>query len=690
MDISSGDVCLLGALPTPPSAIRTRSEARELHAQHFADDGIDAKLRAIKKARKYSSENTSPHSEGDAGLGSSYLVSTTESDFADETKGQSEMRDDVSGFLVVAANLRSAHQALALSATETTMVKEACDSLLKPIMAPLDGVMDSCQVPSDVACDEEQQDIYDEACPNDTESQTSDASPPMSEQGSALATTLHALAEATQQARSAKMALHAHFDESGRTTPPQFHLVSEEIQAVKDADQERKADQERPGDTGGRNSALLAGLDMDAGKVSKWGDVFEALESFAVAAGGLLHFAVQQRLSWRRVYLFVGWEHRETPPPSVVRAHTDQVHFLRSPRVWAAFIESLCSSGKSLKWKGSCKSQRKVTCLTLALVTRLLDPRVVDTTIRHIASKLAVLSQTALVELCSYMVALGKPAVSEVLKETLGNRLSKVPFPYLTEESNVIGVRALVDSVGCQIEATRMELTVYHYGELALRDVTPGALLVMDDVSTLLGGPGSEVPMWKTGLEGPSSLFATDICDQLLRFYLLRTLVAVADGYPLGEIKGNLAPSHFQTTTDEYALPPPGVGIGDAFFVSYDMSGGVVTEPVKRADYSALAEFPPVPGGAVVVVCFRYESRRTFRCTSPECSFQTNAFTCNWNFLCMHGLSHASRISQARNVGVATALSYGEKETLTVSNDPPVVGIRNRTNDSSEFAASSR
>lgn len=282
----------------------------------------------------------------------------------------------------------------------------------------------------------------------------------MSVQESALATTLHALAEATQQARSAKVALDAHFNESGRTTPPQFHLVSEEIQAVKDADQERKDDQERPGDTGGRNSALLAGLDMDAGEVAKWGDVFEALESFAVAAGGLLNFAVQQRLSWRRVYLFVGWEHRETPPPSVVRAHTDQVHFLRSPRVWAAFIESLCSSGKSLKWKDSCKSQRKVTCLTLALVTRLLDPRVVDTTIRHIASKLAVLSQTALAELCSYMVALGKPAVSEVLKETLDHRLSKVPFPYLTEESNVIGVRALVDNVGAQIEATRMEMTV--------------------------------------------------------------------------------------------------------------------------------------------------------------------------------------------------------------------------------------
>ena len=380
----------------------------------------------------------------------------------------------------------------------------------------------------------------------------------------------------------AETALQGYFIRAGRTTPAQFSLVSEQIDAIDDADEKRKNEPDFKAGEG----TFLAGLRMKSEGVAEWGTIFDALSEFASRAGLILRFPTTQRMRWQRACIFSSEEPRITPTSSALRAERNQLNFLKGPMIWKSFFEEVSSSYSPETKVGvnGRTSTDSVTCLALGLVTRLLDFRVVDGSIRHISSKLIRLPRSTLRELSPYMISLGKVSISQGLVESLEKRQALGPFPNLNEKSGVASTRALVDNIGVQVEADRVEMTVWHEGATSYKDLSSSTLALMDEVASLVGGPNSEVPMWQSGLEDPSSLFATPMCDELITSCLVHTLVAVNNAFPRGQPRGDIAPSHIQETISELKIPPPGVSIGDEFYAQFDIGGGLVGEPKKRGD----------------------------------------------------------------------------------------------------------
>ena len=113
----------------------------------------------------------------------------------------------------------------------------------------------------------------------------------------------------------AETALQGYFIRAGRTTPAQFSLVSEQIDAIDDADEKRKNEPDFKAGEG----TFLAGLRMKSEGVAEWGTIFDALSEFASRAGLILRFPTTQRMRWQRAYIFSSEEPRTTPTPSALR-----------------------------------------------------------------------------------------------------------------------------------------------------------------------------------------------------------------------------------------------------------------------------------------------------------------------------------------------------------------------------------
>ena len=211
-----------------------------------------------------------------------------------------------------------------------------------------------------------------------------------------------------------------------------------------------------------------------------------------------------------------------------------------------------------------------------------------------------------------------------------------------------------------------------------MEGVNQSALKAIDDVSNALGGFNTEVPMHQAGLESPDALFASETSDEFVQSCVLRVVEAVARTFAWGQVTGELQPPHIIETCRDQHFPPAGIKIGDEFYLFLDAAGGLVGDPLKRADYSSLAEKPALPPGAVGVVRFRQESRRVHRCTRRGCHFQTSPFNNSLVVLCRHGLFHIAQISQDRAVGVAARFTYTDMEATVASENPLVITCQER------------
>ena len=500
-------------------------------------------------------------------------------------------------------------------------------------------------------------------------------------------TALHALKAAGLSCDSALSALTLFLSASGGHTPAHLSLVTEHAEELASALRNTDEEPEEIEDGEGGDPALpslLGGLDMGPEQSEDWRIIYRELASFASAAGSLLNFLVVERMRWKRAFFAIGKECREPPSTAAAKADTDQMSFLPSSIPWVAFVRAI-SQVRSAPKNGTGalstydrKEMPNVASLSLAMITRLLDRRVVDIPVRYIASNLGRLSRPATKVLTDYNLTLTKQVQAAVKRGMVQKRLTEPPFPDASRQRPAAATKSYVDNVGVQVEGLRLEQTVFHRSVVTMEGVNQSALKAIDDVSNALGGINTEVPMHQAGLESADALFASNISDEFVQSCVLRVVEAVSRAFPWGQVTGELQPPHITETCRDQHFPPVGIKIGDEFYLFLDAAGGLVGDPLKRADYSSLAEKPALPPGAVGVVRFRQESRRVHRCARRGCNFQTNPFDNNLVVLCRHGLYHIAEISQDRAVGVAARLTYTNMEATVASENPLVITCQER------------
>ena len=502
-------------------------------------------------------------------------------------------------------------------------------------------------------------------------------------------TALHALKAAGLSCDSALSAMTLFLSESGGHTPAHLSLVTEHTEELASA---LRNTNEEPGEIedgeGGDPAlpSLLGGLDMDPEQSEDWRIIYRELASFASAAGSLLNFLVVERMRWKRAFLAIGKECREPPSTAAVKADTAEMFFLPSSIPWMAFVRAISqvrSAPKNETGTGALstydrKEMPNVASLSLSMITRLVDRRFVDVPVKYIASNLGRLSRSTTKVLTDYNLTLTKQVQAAAKREMVQKRLTEPPFPGASEHRPAAATKTLVDNVGHQVEGQRLEQTVYHRGLVTLENINPSALKAIDDVSCILGGFNTEVPMHQAGLESAEALFASETSDEFVQSCVVRVVEAVARSFPWGQVTGELQPPHITETCRDQPFPPVDIKIGDEFFLFLDAAGGLVLDPLKREDYSSLAETPVLPPGAVGVVRFRQESRRVHRCTRRGCSFQTSPFNNSLTVLCRHGLLHIAQMSQDRAVGVAERLTYTNMEATVASENPLVITCEER------------
>ena len=192
-----------------------------------------------------------------------------------------------------------------------------------------------------------------------------------------------------------------------------------------------------------------------------------------------------------------------------------------------------------------------VASLSLAMINRLVDKRVVDIPIKYIASILGRLKRSATKVLTDYNLTLTKQVQAAAKREMVEKRLTEPPFPDASRQRPAAATKSLVDNVGHQVEGLLLEQTVFYRGIVTMEGVNQSALKAIDDVSNALGGINTEVPMHQAGLESAEALFASEISDEFVQSCALRVVEAISRTIPWGQVTGELQPPHIVQSCSE-------------------------------------------------------------------------------------------------------------------------------------------